>query len=298
MSLSDSYNTIIQGHYIVNEITGEIIDKLPVAGPPGREEAGPASGGLSSCHNTRKSEKKGVIKVYTDGSLIEVSKNRLSAKVNEDMPTRGKVTGFSKKSRLRFLKRMGQVNKSELPLFVTLTYPAEFPNDKTIYKADLEKFLKRLVYRFPKVAGFWRLEFQKRGAPHYHLLIWGLPYSKAIQKFISYLWYMTVKSGDEKHLWAGTQVQKVRSWRGVMSYASKYMAKEMDFGQECGRVWGYFNAGHIPWSKVLEVEISQEKVIKAMRLMRRYARIKARDFPSLTIFINDPDQWIRALDLI
>jgi hypothetical protein len=239
-----------------------------------------------------------VIKVYTDGSLIEVSKNRLSAKVNEDMPTRGKVTGFSKKSRLRFLKRMGQVNKSELPLFVTLTYPAEFPNDKTIYKADLEKFLKRLVYRFPKVAGFWRLEFQKRGAPHYHLLIWGLPYSKAIQKFISYLWYMTVKSGDEKHLWAGTQVQKVRSWRGVMSYASKYMAKEMDFGQECGRVWGYFNAGHIPWSKVLEVEISQEKVIKAMRLMRRYARIKARDFPSLTIFINDPDQWIRALDLI
>jgi hypothetical protein len=109
---------------------------------------------------------------------------------------------------------------------------------------------------------------------------------------------MTVKSGDEKHLRAGTQVQKVRSWRGVMSYASKYMAKEMNFGQECGRVWGYFNAGHIPWSKILEVEVSQEKIVKAMRLMRRYARIKARDFPSLTIFINDPDQWIRALDLI
>lgn len=296
--MSDYNNTIIQGSYKVNKFTGEILDKLPMAGTPGREEAVPAHGGLSSCHNTRKSEKKGVIKIYTDGSLIEVSKNRLSVKVYEDMPTRGKVTGFSKKSRLRLLKRMGQVNKSELPLFVTLTYPAEFPNDKSVYKADLDKFIKRLVYRFPKVAGFWRLEFQKRGAPHYHLLIWGLPYSKAIQKFISYLWYMTVKSGDEKHLQAGTQVQRVRSWRGVMSYASKYMAKEMNFGQECGRVWGCFNAGHIPWSKVLEVEVSQEKVIKAMRLMRRYARIKARDFPSLTIFINNPDDWIRALDLI
>jgi hypothetical protein len=298
--LSDSYNTIIQGHYIVNEFTGEIVDKLPGTGPPGREEAGPGPGGLSTCHNTRKIEKKGVIKVYIDGSLLEVSKNRLSANGKKDQPIRGEITGFSKKSRLRLLKKLAMIDKNNgLPLFITLTYPSEFPTEKEIYKADLEKFIKRLVYRFPKVAGLWRLEFQTRGAPHYHLLVWGLPYSKAIKQFISYLWFKTVKSGDPKHLKAGTQVQKVRSWRGVMSYASKYMAKiEGDYNVPCGRVWGVFNAGHIPWSKVLEVEVSQEKIIKAMRLMRRYARIKARDFPTLTIFINNPDQWVKALNLI
>jgi len=238
-----------------------------------------------------------MVKIYTEGSIIEVSKNRMPSQLNNEPSPRGKITGFSKKSRLRLLKKMGQVRKNEMPFFITLTYPAEYPKEKEVYKADLEKFLKRLIYRFPKVAGFWRLEFQKRGAPHYHLLVWGLP-NADLKSFISHLWFKTVKSGDEKHLKAGTQVARVRSWRGVMSYASKYMAKEGDYNQECGRIWGCFNEQYIPWSKILENEITQEKVIKLMRLMRRYARIKARDFPSLTIFINNPDDWIRALNMI
>jgi hypothetical protein len=299
--LSDSHYTRI-GNNIVDVSTGEVVGQVDSrrGSPSGREEAGDtARKGLSACHNTRKSQKNGSVKLYVDGSLIKVTKNRTSINNNKQEVMRGKIRGFSKKSRYRLLNRLAMINKKDgFPLFITLTYPSEFPTDRKIYKADLEKFIKRLIYRFPKVSGFWRLEFQKRGAPHYHLLVWGLPYSDEIKKYISKTWFKVVGSGDEKHLKAGTQVARVRSWRGVMFYAGKYMAKMDNIEFETGRVWGYFNAGYIPWSRVEVIELSQKQVVKLMRLMRRYARIKARDFPSLTIFINDPHQWLRAINTI
>jgi len=288
--LSDFHYTRI-GKNIVNNLTGEVVGQVDLrrGSPPGREEAGvPAHKGLSTVHNTRKN---GQVELYMQGSLIKVTKKRTSLNNNSEV-TRGKIRGFSRKSRSRLLNRLAMINKNEgMPLFITLTYPKEFPKENEVYKADLEKFIKRLVYRFPKVAGFWRLEFQKRGAPHYHLLIWGLPFSSAIKKYISWIWFKVVGSEDEKHLKAGTQVARVRSWRGVMFYAGKYMAKMDNIEFETGRVWGYFNAGYIPWSSVEVLELTQEKVVKLMRLMRRYAHIKARDFPSLTIFINNPKRW-------
>jgi hypothetical protein len=105
-----------------------------------------------------------------------------------------------------------------------------------------------------------------------------------------------VNSGDPLHLKAGTQVARVRSWRGVMFYAGKYMAKMDNIEFETGRVWGYFNAGYIPWSDCEVIELTQEKVVKLMRMLRRYAHIKARDFPSLTIFINNPERWKKAVE--
>jgi hypothetical protein len=64
-----------------------------------------------------------------------------------------------------------------------LTYPDGFPGDPRRWKADLKAWFKRLHRRFPDAAGFWKLELEprKRGihageiAPHFHLLLWGLP---------------------------------------------------------------------------------------------------------------------------
>lgn len=286
--MSDSYNTIKHSQYVVNEETGEIIGRNPRAG----DEHGGAPVGLSTVHIRRK---YGTVRIYKDGSLIEVSKNRLPKDCENESFKRGEITGFSRKSRMRLLKKMSTLQKTDRPLFITLTYPSEFPNDKEIYKADLAKFLKRLVYRFPATCGVWRLEFQNRGAPHYHLLVWGLPYHHRILFWISKIWYEVVGSGDKKHLDAGTQVQKIRSWRGVMSYASKYMAKTGDYGQNIGRVWGLFNRARLPVSEYIEVQVSQKTVVKIMRLMRKYSGIKSRDYPSLSIFVNNPERWLVCL---
>jgi len=255
--------------------------------------------GLSTCHNTRKieknKEKSGSITLYPDGSLVEVSKNRINPYAGKKRDwVRGKIKKFSKRSRSRLMRTLAKISKQVMPLFITLTYPAEYPENYEVYKADLDKFFKRLRYRFPEFACIWKLEFQQRGAPHYHLLVWGL--SIHCKQLISKLWYEVVGSGDEKHLKAGTQVQKIRSWRGVMSYASKYMGK-LETGEQglSGRFWGVSGRGAIPWSAIEKYEVFPAQVVQAMRLMRRYAGLKSRDYSSLGVYVNDVSQWKRAL---
>ena len=55
-------------------------------------------------------------------------------------------------------------------------------------------------------------------------MVWGIDYLNLLF-WVPSAWYKSVRSGDIKHLRAGTRVERVRSWRGVMAYASKYMGK-------------------------------------------------------------------------
>lgn len=86
----------------------------------------------------------------------------------------GDITSFSKKSRLNMLKKLNKVDfqSGKKPLFVTLTYPGIYPTKRERYKRDLDVFLKRMKREFGEVAYMWRLESQKRGAPHYHLIVY------------------------------------------------------------------------------------------------------------------------------
>jgi hypothetical protein len=253
--------------------------------------------GLSTYHNPRNDI--GNIEVFIDGSLLKVSRGdsfklyRKKKKREVDWK-RGKISSFSSASRRRLMRKLAMINKTDLPLFITLTYPNHYPDDAVTYKAHLEKFIKRLKYRFPNVSGIWKLEFQARGAPHYHIFVWGLP-EVDLRDFISNQWYEVVKSGDIKHLRAGTQIARVRSWRGVMSYASKYMGKKIEGEFEVGRFWGCFYPEKIPWSRIEKYKVFDSQVLLAMRYMRRYAGIRSRSYPSLSIYVNDPEQWKRAL---
>lgn len=284
-------------HYSINFDEIGQVENL-AGGLPAGDEDRPDARGLSTCHIPRKYDdiSRAKLKVWADGSLVAVDKNRINPfKGSKRDWVRGEISGFSRRSRSRLMRKLAKIDKTELPLFITLTYPDEFPTDSEIYKSDLEKFAKRMKYRFPKYADFWKLEFQKRGAPHFHLLVWGIP-KWHMKQLISYLWYKVVGSGDEKHLKAGTNVQRIRSWRGVMSYAAKYMTKlEAGHAEGCGRFWGVHGSNCIPWSDVLEFDITEEQAVMAMRMMRKYADLKGRDYPSLTIFVNNPIRWVEAI---
>lgn len=80
---------------------------------------------------------------------------------------RGKITTFSGSSKSRFMKAIISVNR--LPdFFMTLTFPATFPDVKTAHAKFLRVFLQFLKRK--GMFFLWRLELQKRGAPHYHIL--------------------------------------------------------------------------------------------------------------------------------
>ena len=136
---------------------------------------------------------------------------------------RGDVVEFSRKSRerLRFVATNTEANFNTL---ITLTYPFDFPSDGQIVKGHLHKFLGWLCHEYPGQY-LWFIEFQRRGAPHFHVL-----YRPLLATFVPFnkvarMWYTIVGSGDKRHLHAGTRVERIRCTNGAAHYAVKYAQK-------------------------------------------------------------------------
>jgi hypothetical protein len=150
---------------------------------------------------------------------------------------RGVIKSLSAKSanRLKFNAR----NVTTARSLITLTYPKEFPTDGRVCRDHFKRFRQALQRR--GLSGLWFREFQRRGAPHYHIFIDG-----TIRKgLVAKLWYQIVGSGDEKHLRAGTRVEAIKRPHAMAAYAAKYAAKseqkDVPEGFESvGRFWGVF----------------------------------------------------------
>jgi hypothetical protein len=163
---------------------------------------------------------------------------------------RDRVKGFSRASRTNLLRRLATINRRAFRtfkgriIFVTLTYPHEYPEDPELCKRHLKALRKRLQREFEPFAAFWRLGIQKRGAWHLHLLLFVGPSIAPIgelRRFISSSWYEVTGKVSEGHLRAGTRVEAVKKWKQATSYVERYMAKPEQFpeGLETGRIWGY-----------------------------------------------------------
>lgn len=173
---------------------------------------------------------------------------------------REKITELSYKSleRLRYLAAHTPV---EFRSMVTLTYPASYPMDSARIKRDLDAFLKALKRRSHSGMEYlWILEFQKRGAPHFH--IWlshdlgenlvelrrpapkkPAKVSPRHQEWCLETWYRIVDSGDEKHRRAGACWEAVRDANGARKYLVKECSKKWqkalpDGWEGSGRWWG------------------------------------------------------------
>ena len=209
--------------------------------------------GLSTAHNC-------TLTTYSGGQYAELRPPPMQGTSGGGGP-RGHITGFSKASRRRLQKLLATVDASALavPLFVTLTYPAEFPADPAVCAGHLRAFRARMHRKYGKFAAVWRKEYQRRGAPHYHLLLMLNVPPTQLRSEISRAWYEVVASGDERHLRAGTQVVQAKSWRGARGYAAKYMGKLETLQpstatppfqglKHTGRLWGVWYRALLPIS--------------------------------------------------
>ena len=155
---------------------------------------------------------------------------------------------------------------------------------------------------FPGIGLIWKLEPQKRGAPHYHMLAWNVSRSE-LYTFVPKVWFDIAGNGDDKHLtWhmGGFNnehcVQQVRTWNGVRSYASKYLGKtfEVEGWTKVGRYWGVINRESIPFGELQEIQITRSQAVQIMRYQRRFSGLGKFNNKSLTIFC-DADQWINRI---
>ncbi len=204
---------------------------------------------------------------------IEVTAFRRDARVkifSDYVPCggrRGIVLSLSDASRRRFLFQLFNAS-CDWFAFGTLTYPSDFPTDGLKVREDRRKFgqwLRRRGFQFATV-----LEFQERGAPHFHFVIDGfLP-----KEDLSRRWFEIVGSGDEKHLWAGTRIEFCgRSEQAMRYMASIYAAKK---NQQKQVPEGYKNVGRF-WttSRSLvqpvrsEIELPNCVMVQKVRALRK-----------------------------
>jgi len=153
---------------------------------------------------------------------------------------------FDSRRRLAFVASNTSV---EFVTMITLTYPGDWENDGKEVKRHLAVFLKRLRRFWPGCQYLWFLEFQRRGAPHFHMFVDAqLPEKRAdkarVYRMIGEWWYKIVASDDPRHLKAGTRVEQIRKPKGAARYAVKYAMKAYQkivpvAYRSVGRFWGH-----------------------------------------------------------
>lgn len=187
-------------------------------------------------------------KFNSSGNLFIVSKHFGTSRFLPSFSGRTNINHFSKSSAVRMRKYL-RTTESDYSIMVTLTYPNEYPKNGKIVKEHLRRFLQELKRESERnvkkennceFSAFWFLEFQERGAPHFHIFT-----NRRFNKmWLSKKWYEICETYDEKHLRIGTRIEKLRGGRGATcSYASKYAAKlSQKSVPECflnvGRFWG------------------------------------------------------------
>jgi hypothetical protein len=236
------------------------------------------------------------------------TKNQLSLPSHRGGGTRDKVRGFSRARRRNLLLRLASINRRALRafkgriIFVTLTYPHEYPEDPQLCKRNLKAFRKRLQREFGDFAGFWRLGIQRRGAWHFHLLLFVGPSFGSIGelcRFISSSWHEVTGKVSEGHLHAGTRVEAVKRWKQATSYAERYMAKPEAFpeGLQTGRIWGVWNEELLPvrWETV---QVSLKDAFRIRRIYRRLTKRKGSgSLRCITVFVRH-ENVVRLLEFL
>lgn len=111
------------------------------------------------------------------------------------------------------------------PTFLTLTFAENITNKKQA-NFEFTKFIKRLTYETTRKKTSYlkyivTVEFQGRGAIHYHVLFFNLPYIP--KKKIAQIW----KQGFIK-------IKQAEDVKKTIDYLSKYMAKELSDDRLCG----------------------------------------------------------------
>jgi len=145
---------------------------------------------------------------------------------------RGTVTHFSDQSRFRLIKTFAKFDRREAArqrgvLFVTLTYQDNM-TDHARAARDLRAWRERLRRAYPAAWVVWRKELQERGAIHFHLMLGNVGYLHVTDQEGAWnaqrAWNEVVGQDANNSL----DVERMRSFNGVMWYVSKYMAKDDD----------------------------------------------------------------------
>ncbi|MBA7552518.1 hypothetical protein ES705_45083 [subsurface metagenome] len=229
----------------------------------------------SSLDKDTISEKKGW-GVYSHCVIYTPEKN-MPYKKKQTRSSRGSVRKFSKKSRFRLFTALAKIRADlpHKPIFVSLTYHYGHRLIIDDNKTHLHHFLVRLRQFDLNVQFVWRIELQKRGAPHFHLIIFPGVQPDGFKEDdynikISSLWHEIADPKSRAHKEYGCKVKSINSYREACIYLSKYVAKEPI---ECdsdliGKHWGC--SRNLPYEVVGTIEANRNTNKEMIEKLRKW----------------------------
>lgn len=216
---------------------------------------------------------------------------------------RSKISGFSKRSRFRLFTTLAKIKNhlKNKPFFVTLTYHFGFKTVDKTTKDDLHRFLVSLRDFDPSVEFIWRIDLQKRSAPHYHLLIFPSTNKKIPDRGkylirISSLWHSIADPNSKVHQEYGCKVVEIDSYRKACAYMSKYIAKlpagAVDIIQ--GKHWG--NSRNLPVKVYKVISGCAYNGLEIIELLRKWLLTNGKGQYASDIHFNTERPQIVFID--
>lgn len=153
------------------------------------------------------------------------------------------------------------------PKLLTLTFKENITDLKSANKLFTD-YIQRLNYRFENTLNetlkyVCVVEFQKRGAVHYHLVLFNFPFIDYVYKKLNDVWgegrihFATIKRNDD--------VSK------VVSYISKYISKQ----NKDGRFWGqkrYFSSRNLEKPIIITDDVAVHMIKLRIKKYKKYSR--------------------------
>jgi len=196
--------------------------------------------------------------------------------------SRSVVKSLSGRSRTR-LRRYLQNTKHQYPVMVTLTYGPVHPQSGKVAKLHLKRFRQLLInHHLAPESACWFLEFQERGAPHFHILLTGfIPYQA-----VAWLWHWSSGAPME----TSTNVKKLtKPVQYAVKYAKKATQKEVpDQFKDVGSFWGvlFVHEVHLVEATTIDLDCDKEE-IRALKGMENAEMVRGRKvLPGIKGFLS------------
>ncbi len=222
-------------------------------------------------HEKQRQQKR--VKIYPSGIQIEAVKNPFTMDVpavgciNDEDNKRGTIEGFSSEAARRLREHFMKQKVEGFELWaVTLTTHKNFHDDWRPLMKRFRTYLKRRGW-----AGCWRVELQKRKAPHLHVAFW-LPLSVTLAD-VSALWLQcTGEENDQaarEHAVEGRKIPADETGWAVYMGLHDGKHKEAQLGWK-GKQWGIWNREAFTERKAVEFVLSERDHALLLRILRNW----------------------------